>query len=258
MGLLDEIIKDVANEAKYALKDELRSEVRSETRQAVRGAVQGTKQGIGQAGQAVKDGISGQGAQQPNVMSAAPAPVEAAPAPAPAAAPVEAAPAAAPVVQTVAPTPVEAAPVATPAVAPSPAEAAPVATPAVAPAPVEAAPVEAAPAAQPAQPAATGSSENIGEALANATGQAAPAAAAFNNILNSDSVFGKLANAVVSAKMTDEEKAEMKEGLDALSDPEKVAEAQKALVENSDQIEAKLKEQGVDTEGLKNMIDQNS
>jgi len=202
MGLFDEIIKDVANEAKYALKDELRSEVRSETRQAVRDTIQGTKQGIGQASQAVKDGISGQGTQQPNVMSAAPA------------APVEAAPA---------------------------------------PTSIEVAPVEAAPVTP-----AAGSSENLGEALANATDQAAPAAQAFNNILNSDSALGKIANAFVDAKMTEEQKAEMKEGLKQLSDPAKVEEAKRAMIENSDKIEETLKEQGVNTEELKNTLDQNS
>jgi transposase len=44
-----------------------------------------------------------------------------------------------------------------------------------------------------------------------------------NNVLNDDGVLGKLANAFVDTKMTDQEKAEMKEGLEAVSDPEKVA-----------------------------------
>ncbi len=118
--------------------------------------------------------------------------------------------------------------------------------------PVAEAPVATAPAqTTPVQPA-----DNVGDAMANSLDAAQPAAQAMNNVLNDDGILGKLANAFVDAKMTDQEKAEMKEGLEAVSNPEKMAEMKKALHENSDQLEVKLQEKGVDTEQLTTQLNQ--
>lgn len=134
---------------------------------------------------------------------------------------------------------------------------APVQTQPVAEAPAQ--PVAETPvAAAPAQTAPVQPADNVGDAMANSLDAAQPAAQVMNNVLNDDGILGKLANAFVDAKMTDQEKAEMKEGLKAVSDPEKVAEMKQALHENSDQIEAKLQEKGVDTEQLTTQLNQSA
>ena len=130
----------------------------------------------------------------------------------------------------------------------------PVAEAPVATAPAQ--PVAETPVAAPAQTAPVQPADNVGDAMANSLDAAQPAAQVMNNVLNDDGILGKLANAFVDAKMTDQEKAEMKEGLKAVSDPEKVAEMKQALHENSDQIEAKLQEKGVDTEQLTTQLNQ--
>ena len=170
---------------------------------------------INSAKQGIGQAVTGNSQQQPNVVAAAPV---AAPAPAPAPAPVAQAPV----------TPV---------------------------APAPAAPVQAVPQAAPAAPAAPASSENLGDAMANLTEQAAPMMQMANQLMNNDSPLGKIVSSVATAGMTDEQKSEMKQGLEMASDPAKMAEMQQALRDNSDAIEASMREQGVNTENLKNTMD---
>jgi hypothetical protein len=117
--------------------------------------------------------------------------------------------------------------------------------------PTQAAPVQTA-------PAQTAPADTVGEAMANQLDAAQPAVQMMNNIMNDNGVIGKLANAVVDAKMTDQEKAEMKEGLETLSDPTKAEEVKQALRDNSEQIDAKLKEQGYNTEQMTAALNQSA
>ena len=187
MGFLGDIFKDALKDAKYAVKDEIRSEIRNDARSAVRGAIQGTKEKVGEAGEAVKDGLT-QKDENPAVLQA---------------------------------TPTTATPVAT------------------APAPETSAPAD-----------------TVGEAMANQLDVAQPSIQMMNNIMNDDGLIGKLANAVADAKMTEQEKAEMTEGLETLSDPAKAAEVKQALRDNSEQIDAGLKAQGYNTEQMTTALNQ--
>ena len=94
--------------------------------------------------------------------------------------------------------------------------------------------------------------------MANQLDAAQPAVQIMNNIMNDNGIIGKLANAAVDAKMTDQEKAEMKESLETLSDPTKAEEVKQALRDNSEQIDAKLKEQGYNTEQMTATLNQSA
>ncbi len=121
------------------------------------------------------------------------------------------------------------------------------------PAVLQTAPVQAAPTTKTqvqAAPVQTAPADTVGEAMANQLDAAQPAVQMMNNIMNDNGIIGKLANAVVDTKMTDQEKAEMKDSLETLSDPTKAAEVKQALRDNSEQIDAKLKEQGYNTEQM--------
>jgi hypothetical protein len=128
----------------------------------------------------------------------------------------------------------------------APVQAAPAAETQVQAAPIQAAPVQTAPA------------DTVGEAMANQLDAAQPAVQIMNNIMNDNGIIGKLANAAVDAKMTDQEKAEMKESLETLSDPTKAEEVKQALRDNSEQIDAKLKEQGYNTEQMTAALNQSA
>ena len=123
------------------------------------------------------------------------------------------------------------------------------------------APVQAAPTTKTqvqAAPVQTAPADTVGEAMANQLDAAQPAVQMMNNIMNDNGIIGKLANTVVDAKMTDQEKAEMKESLETLSDPTKAEEVKQALRDNSEQIDAKLKEQGYDTEQMTAALNQST
>lgn len=123
------------------------------------------------------------------------------------------------------------------------------------------APVQAAPTAKTqvqTDPVQTAPADTVGEAMANQLDAAQPAVQMMNNIMNDNGIIGKLANTVVDAKMTDQEKAEMKESLETLSDPTKAEEVKQALRDNSEQIDAKLKEQGYDTEQMTAALNQSA
>ena len=112
---------------------------------------------------------------------------------------------------------------------------------------------------QPTAPApAPAPANNIGDAAANATAAAQPAAQMMNAILNNDSPLGKLANAAVMANKTEEEKAEIKEGLATMADPEKSAEMQQALRDHSAEIEAAMKQSGVNVEAATNAMNESA
>lgn len=101
------------------------------------------------------------------------------------------------------------------------------------------------------------SSANVGAAMADMTETTQPVAQIMSQVLDDqDSLQGKVMNAFVGAQMTEAEKAEMQEGLAMLSDPEKMAEAKQALTDNSAEIEAKLRESGIDPEALRNFLNQ--
>lgn len=216
MGFLGDLFKDVVREAKQDIKSEIRSEVRSDARSAVRGTIQGTKEGIGKASQAVKDGITGKNKKDPQVMQTTEASIEQ------------------PVMQPVRPVQAAPAPASASALAPAPA-----------PQPVQAAPAVEQP-VQAASPAA--------EAAANTADMSQSFAQQMNQLMNNpDSNEGKVMNAIIDSQLTPEQKAEMKEGMAALSDSEKVDDAKQAL-SNNPEFEAKLREKGVNPDALMDLL----
>lgn len=97
----------------------------------------------------------------------------------------------------------------------------------------------------------------VTDGMANAADTMQPLAQMMNDMKNdTESVQGKFMNAMINSKMTEAQKAEMKEGLEALSDPTKVTEAKQAMNDNSAEVVAKLKEAGIDPEALKAFLNQ--